>query len=216
MKIKWLGHATFLISSNDGLNIITDPYTSGAFGGVVGYSPIKDKANIVTISHEHDDHNAVSSVTGNPLVVRASSTAMGIQFVAIPMYHDEQKGAQRGKNAVFVFSIDNIKIAHLGDLGHLPSDSELMQMQGINILFLPVGGVFTIGPKQAAELVGKIKPNIVIPMHYKTNKLGFQIANVDEFLATQNNIIRTNISEQEFVADTLPQETAVYVLEPAN
>ncbi|MCX8126881.1 MAG: MBL fold metallo-hydrolase, partial [Dehalococcoidia bacterium] len=115
MKIKWLGHASFLITSSDGLRIITDPYTPG---GDLRYAPIRETAEIVTVSHGHFDHGNVSAIGGKPEVVKRSATVRGIQFSAIDTFHDGVLGSSRGRNTVFCFSVDNVRLAHFGDLGH--------------------------------------------------------------------------------------------------
>ncbi len=121
MTIKFLGHATFLITSEDGVRIITDPYESGGYGGALRYGPITDEADIVTVSHDHADHNYVAGVPGNPVVVTESTEVGGISFQVIDSYHDDAQGAERGPNRIFCFQVDGIRVCHLGDLGHLLS-----------------------------------------------------------------------------------------------
>ncbi len=115
MKIKWLGHASFLITSDSGIKIITDPYETG---GGLSYGEIKESADIVTVSHDHFDHNNVAAVPGNPQVVKGTAEVKGIEFKGISTYHDEAKGGQRGKNTILCFEVDGIRVCHLGDLGH--------------------------------------------------------------------------------------------------
>ena len=115
MKIKWLGHASFLIISDSGLKIITDPYVTG---GDLSYGQIKESADIVTVSHDHTDHNNVAAVQGSPRVVRGAAEVKGIKFNGIPTYHDDTGGGKRGKNTIICFEIDGMRVCHLGDLGH--------------------------------------------------------------------------------------------------
>ena len=138
MKIKWLGHASFLITSDAEIKILTDPYTTG---GGLSYGKIQESADIVTISHEHSDHNNVATVRGNPEVVRGTITAevKGIKFKGIPTYHDDAGGELRGNNAIICFEVDGIRVCHLGDLGHQLSDKQVAELGRIEILLIPVG-----------------------------------------------------------------------------
>lgn len=215
MKIKWLGHACFLITSDSGLKIITDPYIQESG---LKYSAIDESADIVTVSHDHFDHNNVSAVKGNPEIVKGSGTrtVKGIQFRGIATYHDEAKGAQRGNNVVFCFSIDGIKVCHLGDLGHRLRKEEIAEIGAVDVLLVPVGGFFTIDARVASQVCEDLKPKVVIPMHFKTPKCDFPISQVDDFLAGKPNVKRLNSSEAGFKASELPQNIEIVVLQPAR
>ncbi|MBN1176453.1 MAG: MBL fold metallo-hydrolase, partial [Dehalococcoidales bacterium] len=125
MKIKWLGHAAFLITSDNGTKIITDPYETSEG---LKYGEITDSADIVTISHDHGDHNNAAAVKGNPQVVRDSAEAKGINIKAIATAHDDKGGSERGKNTVFCFQVDGVRVVHLGDLGHLLTDNQVVEI----------------------------------------------------------------------------------------
>ncbi len=215
MKVKWLGHACFLITSEAGLKIITDPYIEGSG---IKYSPVNESADIVTVSHDHFDHNNVSAVKGNPEVVKSSGTktVKGVQFKGVPTYHDESKGSQRGNNIVFCFTIDGIKICHLGDLGHSLSKEEITEIGTVDVLLIPVGGFFTIDSKVATQVCESLRPRVIVPMHFKTSKLDFPIAQVDDFLAGKPNVKKLNTSEVEFKASGLPTTSEIVVLQPAR
>lgn len=206
MRVDWLGHACFLITSSSGLRIITDPYERG-----IGYSPVNESADIVTISHDHFDHNAVREVKGNPEVVRKSATVKGIEFKGIELFHDDAKGSKRGRNTVFAFNIDGINICHMGDLGHIPADNQLKELGEVNILLIPVGGFYTIDARQATQIVDSLRPNIVIPMHYKTDKIDFPISGVDEFLRGKEKV--EWLPYLEITKETLPSPVKVVVLD---
>jgi len=212
MKIKWNGHASFTITSGTGIKIITDPYEPGGFGGGIKYGPIPDPADIAIVSHEHADHNYVKGLKGNPVVVKDSREAKGINFEALPAFHDSGKGAERGKNNLFCFEVDQIRVAFLGDLGHLLDDAQLQKLGKVDLLLIPVGGFFTIDAKQAGELVSKIKPAIVIPMHFKTDKVDFPIQPAEGFLALFTKVKKLEASETEIKKSGLPQSTEVWVL----
>lgn len=217
MKIKWYGHAAFLITSNQGVKIITDPYESGAYGGQLAYGKIKDQADIALTSHDHADHNDTKSLPGSPMIVkeRGTKSVKGVSFKGIATYHDPSKGSERGANTIFTFSVDGIKVCHLGDLGHVLSEKESAEIGPVDILLIPVGGYFTIDSKEATQVGEQIKPKILIPMHFKTEKCGFPIAPVDDFLKGKANIKRPKTSEVSFDQTSLPSKMEIVVLEHA-
>jgi L-ascorbate metabolism protein UlaG (beta-lactamase superfamily) len=211
MKIKWLGHSSFLITSDKGIKIITDPY---ATGGGINYAKIEEAADIVTVSHQHSDHNNVAQVKGNPKVVKDTGKkgVKGIEFVGVSSYHDDAQGKQRGPNTIFCFAIDGIRICHLGDLGHELDARQIGQLGVVDVLFLPVGGFFTIDAKVAGQISYRLAPKVTIPMHYKTSKCTYPIADVEGFLKGKQNIRRLNSAEVEFKKEQLPPETQIVVL----
>jgi len=212
MKIKWLGHSSFVITSDTGTKIITDPYFTG---GDLSYGQIKESADIVTVSHDHADHNNVAAVQGNPKVVRGAVEVKGIKFNGIPTYHDDAGGGKRGKNTILCFEVDGIRVCHLGDLGHQLSDSQAAELGKVDVLLIPVGGFYTIAPKLATQLGDRLKPKVIIPMHYKTDKCDYPIAGVEEFLRGKKEVSRLDASQVEFKAGELPPSTQVIVLKPA-
>ena len=217
MKIKSYGHAAFLITSEQGVKIITDPYESGAFGGQLTYGKIKDQADIVTTSHDHADHNDTKTLPGSPQVVKGSGskTVKGISLKGLSTYHDSSQGSERGANTIFTFSVDGIQVCHLGDLGHTLSDQDLDEVGHVDILLIPVGGLYTIDPKEATRVAEQIKPKVLIPMHFKTEKCGFPIAPVEDFLKGKPNLKRPKVSEIAFDKATLPKQMEIVVLEHA-
>jgi len=217
MKIKWYGHSAFLITSDKGVKIVTDPYEPGAFGGQLSYGQIKDQADLVLTSHDHADHNYTKDLPGTPQVVKGSGskTVKGISIKGIATYHDPSKGSERGANTIFTFSVDGMKICHLGDLGHILSEKELAEIGPVDVLLIPVGGFFTIDPAEAARVAEQIKPKILIPMHFKTKKCEFPIAPVEDFLKGKTNTRRPQASEVTFDKAALPQQMEIVVLEHA-
>jgi L-ascorbate metabolism protein UlaG (beta-lactamase superfamily) len=214
MKLKWLGHSCFLITSETGLRIITDPYPQGSG---LNYSPINEAADIVTVSHDHFDHNNISSVPGKPEVITGNGVknVKGIQFKGIATHHDESQGKERGTNTIFCFSVDGIKLCHLGDLGHRLSKEQIAEIGALDILFIPIGGVFTIDAKMASTVSDDLKPKVVIPMHCKTHKCDWPLNTIEDFLAGKKNVKKLNSSETEFKAGKLPEATEIVVLQPA-
>ena len=215
MKIKWLGHASFLVTAGSGIKIITDPYQTG---GALQYDEIKESADIVTVSHEHFDHNHVASVGGNPEVVKTAgpSEVKGLKFSGTPTYHDDTGGSQRGNNVIFCFEVDGVKVCHLGDLGHPLSDQQVAELGTVDILLIPVGGNYTIDASVATETYGKLNPRIIIPMHFNNERCkDFPVAGVDDFLQGKDNVTRLDSSETEFKAGELPAAAQIVVLKPA-
>ena len=214
MKVKWLGHSCFLVTSKGGVRIVTDPY---AVGGGIDYSPIKETADVVVVTHGHDDHNNISAVQGKPEVVRGdgTKTAKGIQFKGIATYHDASQGTQRGPNTVFCFTVDDIKLCHLGDLGHVLSPGQVNEIGAVDILFIPVGGFYTIDAVVASQVREQLKPRIAIPMHFKTPKCAYPIAGVEDFLKGKKGVRKVIGSEMEFEREDLPTATEIVLLQPA-
>ena len=216
MKIKWLGHSSFMVTSDTGIRIITDPYELDfvAAGGP-SYGKIKETADIVTVSHNHTDHNNVAAVRGNPEVVKGTARVKGIEFKGIPTYHDDAGGKKRGDNTILCFEVDGIGVCHLGDLGHRLSDRQVAELGRIDILLIPVGGFYTIDARVATEVCSRLKPKVIMPMHYKTDKCGFPIAGMDEFLRGKEGVSRLDASEVEFKPGELPASTQIIVLKSA-
>jgi len=212
MKIKWLGHASFMVTSETGIKIITDPYVTAEN---LNYGEINESADIVTVSHEHGDHSNVSGVRGNPEAVRGTAKVKGIEFKGIPTYHDDVGGKLRGKNTVFCFKVDGVRVCHLGDLGHQLSPQQIAELGSVDILLIPVGGFYTIDAKVAGQLCDRLKPKVIIPMHFKNDKCAFPIAGVDEFLKGKKGVSRLDTSEVDFKQGELPASTQIMVLKSA-
>lgn len=216
MEITWLGHAAFLITSSAGVKILTDPYQAGGYGGAVGYGRIEEQVDVVVVSHDHhEDHNAIGDLPGSPEVVKGAGThtAGGFTFVGMPTFHDKSRGTERGNNTVFTFEMDGMRVCHLGDLGHILTDEQAERIGQADVLFIPVGGFFTIDAQEATEVADKISPRLIIPMHYKTEVLGLPIAPVDNFLRGKENVERVTGPEFSITREELPSETRIVVLE---
>ncbi|SKA76218.1 L-ascorbate metabolism protein UlaG, beta-lactamase superfamily [Caloramator quimbayensis] len=210
MRIKWLGHACFKITMNNGVRILTDPFDDN-----VGYKIPSVEADIVTISHNHYDHNFTDCIKGNFEVVDKVGNfyIKDIVINGIHTYHDEVSGAKRGNNTVYVFEHEGIRLCHLGDLGHVLSDEQIKMLGKIDILLIPVGGVYTINADEALHLVEKISPKVVIPMHYKTPVLKFNLDDAEKFLKGFNRVERLKSQVVEIKNENLNNdETLVYVL----
>lgn len=214
MKIRWLGHSSFLIASDTGVKIVTDPYTTGTVD--LSYGEIKEPADIVTMSHNHFDHNNVAAVRGATVLKGALAAEIkGIAIKGIPAFHDDAGGRRRGENTIYCFDVDGIRVCHLGDLGHQLDTKQINEIGGVDILLIPVGGTYTIDAKGADQVCRTLAPKVVIPMHYKTPKARIPLATVDEFLREKKNVIRPNSSEAEFKKNTLPAATQILILKSA-
>lgn len=176
MKIEWLGHASFKITGTK--VIVTDPFEG------IGFPFPAVRADVVTVSHGHHDHNAAHLVKGDPAVVddAGKHAVSGVSITGYQTFHDDCKGAKRGGNLVFVIEMDGLKIAHLGDLGAKPDLDVMAALANVDVLLLPVGGNYTINGAQAAALTKQLSPRLVIPMHYKTPGLNVNVGSVEEFL----------------------------------
>ncbi|MGQ9663706.1 MAG: MBL fold metallo-hydrolase [bacterium] len=215
MKIKFLGHAAFLITSEQGIRIITDPYKPGCYGGGIKYGPITEEADVVLISHDHDDHNE-TNIKGNPIFVRekGKKEVKGIVINGIEVFHDKSGGKERGKNIIFNMLIDGLNVVHMGDVGHIISKSDADKVGNVDILFIPVGGYFTIDANDADSIIELFNPKVVIPMHFKTAKCDFPIAPVDDFI--KNKEVKRVEGELEIKKVDLPSNTVIYVLTPTK
>jgi L-ascorbate metabolism protein UlaG (beta-lactamase superfamily) len=218
MKLMWLGHSCFLISGDTGIRIITDPYESGGFSGGLGYKPVREPADIVLVSHEHSDHNYVKDIPGAPEIVRKTGRheIKGVEIDGILTCHDKTSGRQRGLNTVFCLNVDDVRVCHLGDLGHELSAKEIAAIGRVDVLMIPVGGYFTIDAAEATRVAAALKPRIIFPMHYKTPVLDFPITGVEDFLKGKPHVKRLDACEVEITKENLPQETEVWVLKHAN
>lgn len=165
MDIYYLGHSSFRLVGKD-LSLVTDPFDPKS----VGFKYPSVEANVVTVSHDHADHNASDSVSDVHKVLKGPGEyeINKVSITGLPSYHDDKKGAERGKNTIYVIEIEGLRVVHLGDLGHKLSESEIEALGNVDILMVPVGGVYTIDYRVAAELVRAIEPRVIIPMHYKT------------------------------------------------
>jgi len=217
MKIKWYGHAAFKITTENGIDIIIDPYQSGAFGGALSYGKIIDSADIVLTSHDHDDHNYREDIKGayKHFHKEGVYNEKGVTIKAISCYHDPSKGKERGTNLIFVIDADGLRLAHMGDVGHTLTDEIINEIGSIDILLLPVGGFYTIDAAEAGKVMEDINPKITIPMHFKTPKCDFPIAGVDSFTSGKSRVKIVDTCEIEVTKEKLPKESEVIVMKYA-
>jgi len=206
VTIRWFGHSCFMLS--DSVKIVTDPFDKS-----VGYTVPNVSADVVLVSHEHFDHNNVSAISGKPEVIRGgqTKTAKGITFKAIKSSH----GQGKGDNYVRIWEFEGIRFAHFGDLGVDLTDAQYKEIGPVDVVFIPVGGYFTIDAEQAIKIINKMNPKVVFPMHYKTPVMGsgFPISTLEPFLKGKKNVEKVGKNSVTLKKDSLPKEMTVYVLE---
>jgi L-ascorbate metabolism protein UlaG (beta-lactamase superfamily) len=203
MKIKFLGHACFKITTDKGIRIMTDP-----FDETVGYKLPTEEVDIVTTSHDHFDHGNTDAPTGNFDVIDkvGSFYVKDIAIKGIHSYHDKEEGKKRGSNIIYIFEVDDIKVCHLGDLGHPLNNDQIDKIGEIDILLIPVGGIYTIDADEAKNVVDLLNPKIVIPMHYKTEDLKFELGSIDDFIRLFEKVEILDKQEIEITKDDIKNE----------
>ena len=200
MKLKWLGHSCFELTLDGGV-LVTDPYDES-----VGYPPLRVRADAVLSSHDHFDHNYFAAVEGDPAIINSPAThrACGATVTAAPSFHDEERGAKRGKNLIFTVEAEGLRIAHLGDLGHFPdTEEQKAALSDLDVMLIPIGGFFTIDTPTAVRLIEEFKPRCAIAMHFRNRYCGFTVSDEKEFVRLTN-------------AATLPNEIEITKDAPAG
>lgn len=218
MDVQYFGHSSFKLRGKNG-TVVTDPYDEA----MVGMEFPRVSADVVTVSHDHGDHNQADQVSGTarreePYVITAPGEyeVQGIGVFGWRSYHDDSEGAERGLNTIYVIHVDGVRICHLGDLGHKLSSELVDNIGEVDVLLVPCGGVYTIDAKQAAAVTAQLQPGYVIPMHYKTDKhkkdTFAELTGVAEFLHAMN-VDEVEPEEKFRVSPTeLAEETEVVVL----
>ncbi len=209
MIIEYFGHDEFLLENAYGTKILTDPYNPK----MLNLKEKKIRADIITVSHGHDDHNYVKKAEGDFKVLDKEGVYEfeNMRIRAIKSYHDEKQGALRGENLIFIYETEGLRIAHLGDLGHMPDERQTDILSKLDVLFLPVGGKYTIDAKAARRVAQILRPAMIIPMHYRLSFGGLSdIEGIEPFLnemkqvkASKVNLLRItkeDISEQPKIA----------------
>jgi L-ascorbate metabolism protein UlaG (beta-lactamase superfamily) len=212
MRIAWHGHACFEVQGEEG-TVVTDPHD----GRSLGIRAPSCRADLVLVSHDHFDHNAVHALKGEHTVLRdpGPKEVKGIKLKGVEAAHDDAGGAKRGRVTMFRFELGGVAFLHCGDLGQALTPEQLRSLGKVDVLFVPVGGVFTLDGKQARKAVQDINPRIAIPMHYRYGGLTLSIHPVDGFLeALPKSKVHHVGSSIEFSGEELPQETEYWVFSP--
>lgn len=220
VSLEWYGHAFVRLTSPEGVRVAMDPF------GEIGYPTPRVEAEIVTVSHEHSDHNNAKLIRGNPVILRGlteggkdwahiSYQQRGMRIASVPVYHDAQQGRLRGKNNMIVVDLGGLRVAHLSDMGHVPTEEQFQALGQVDVLLVPVGGNFSIDGSQARRIVERLKPRVAIPIHYKTAATAsWPIEDERAFVDGYPRVKR--ISGSRIVLDprTLPPLTEIWVLGP--
>ena len=209
MNISWLGHSCFRIKGSQA-TVITDPYAP-----TLGYSLGKPTANIVTVSHQHPGHSYVQGIDGDARLVAGPGEyeISGVLIIGIATFHDEDKGEKRGKNTVYLMEIDDVSVCHLGDLGHVLTSEQMEELDNVDVLLLPLGGVSTIDAPTAAEVVRQLKPAVVVPMHYKTEALNRELEPVERFFKEMGIEEVNSQPKLSLTKSSLPATMQVFLLD---
>ncbi len=214
VRITWYGHACFSITLSSGYTIVIDPHD----GASIGLPRPDIKADLVLVTHDHFDHNAINVVKkdGTRILKQfyGETVIDNIEVKGFKTYHDKYCGKRRGENTVYIVKAEGIRIAHLGDLGHIPSGELLEELKNIDILLIPVGGVYTIAPDEAWEIVNTVRPAITIPMHYWIKGLTLPIYRVDDFIpyVKKIKVSRLDTNYIDVTRESLPTEPTIVIL----
>lgn len=215
MEITYIGHSCFVIKGSQ-LTVITDPYDPK-----IGLKEPKLSCDVVTISHDHFDHNYVNALSNYRLMINGPGEyeLSGSFIYGYPSFHDDKNGTERGKNTIYSIEIDGFTIVHLGDLGHLLDKDTLEKLPNVDVLLIPVGGTYTIDAKDASKVIASLEPYYVIPMHYSVPNLMFK----DELLGVDKFLNEMGVEEPKKVSKFVltkkidsDAETEVIVLNPTN
>lgn len=211
MYITWLGQSCFKIQGKE-VTIATDPYEPN-----LGLKPFYLKADIVTVSHDHHDHNYVKAIKGHPFIIShpGEYEIKKVFIYGIPSWHDNKEGKERGANTIYLFEFEDLKIVHLGDLGSDLADEQLEKLEGADILMIPIGGTYTLEAKGAAHVISQIEPKIVIPMHYKIPGLKVNIDGLNKFSKEMGVKETESLDKLKINKKDLPmEETKIIILKP--
>lgn len=210
MDVTWYGHGCFRLRGR-GAAVVNDPYPPA-----LGPRLPRLEADLVTISHEHDNHNYVRTVAKDPFVIRdpGEYEVAGVTVLGVPTFHDARKGEEHGRNTVYLLAIDDVNVCHLGDLGHPLDDRSLEWLGKVDVLLVPVGGGATLDATRGAEVVRQIEPRYVVPMHYALPQLKVDLQPIDRFLEEMGVESQERQPKLTVQASSSSEETKVVLLEP--
>ena len=211
VKVEWYGHS-FVVLEHSGIRLAIDPHD----GASLNLPTHRVAADYVLVTHNHYDHNAIEVVSGSPGVIkwRLGKTALDneIEVLGIPSYHDKSGGELRGPNTIYKIRLGDLTIVHAGDLGHLPDKDLLDQISGVDLLILPVGGVYTIDAYEAWEIVRDASPRLVLPVHYWLPGSTLPLDPLEVFLRiAKTRRLRLEGNVFEVTREDLPEKTTVVI-----
>ena len=218
VSLRWYGHSFFLLTSPQGVRVVLDPNAD------IGYPMPERPPDVVTVSHEHSDHNRADRLGGSPVVLRGlkaggagwnpiSYQKKDVRITALPAYHDDRRGRKFGLNSIFIVETGGLRLAHLSDIGQTLSEATVKAMGRIDILMVPVGGRFSIDDLGAREIMARLKPRVTIPIHYKTPvTANWPIEDETSFLEGLKNVRRLKKLTASLTPETLPPQPEVWVM----
>lgn len=210
MELTWLGHACFRLRGREA-TVLCDPFQAST-----GYPVGRWSATIVTISHDHPGHSNAEAVSGVRKVVRGPGEyeIAQVPIIGIGTYHDRQQGRVRGRNTVYLIEVDEVRVCHLGDLGHPLTPEQVAALAPVDVLLVPVGGSTTLDPRQAVETVNQLEPRIIVPMHYRTPAVQRQdLQPVERFLQEMGSGALEPVARLSVTRSSLPSDPQVVVLD---
>jgi len=216
VRVQWFGQSFFQFTSSSGAKLVIDPFDNTYFNYPI---PKGLTADVLLVTHEHNDHSNIGIIGGSPLICRSEKGVgrferKGIRVTGTAAFHDESRGAERGNNTVYSFAMDGVRFCHVGDLGHLLDEAQLKNIGPVDVLLLPVGGYFTIDTAKLDKLVAQINPRVVVAMHYKTRYTPqLPIATVDAYLKGKPAVKRLGSDSFAVSKDALPAKQEIWVLE---
>ncbi|MEN2999578.1 MAG: MBL fold metallo-hydrolase [Acidilobaceae archaeon] len=209
MIIRWCGHSYFIVEV--GVKIAIDPHDGESIGA--GMRTCREGADLILVTHEHYDHNAVQvALKEGSLVFRQRTgefSAKGVRVKGVRLFHDKEKGARRGVTVAYVLEAEGLRVVHLGDLGHIPEAGQAEEIGRPDVLMVPVGGTFTIGPREALQVVELLRPRIAVPMHYWLPGSFLPLLPLEEFLKLVKWNVRRVEGALEARRESLPEETLI-------
>lgn len=218
--LEWYGHAFVRLTSPGGIRVAMDPF------GDIGYPMPEVEADIVTLSHEHGDHSNIKLIRGSPVILRGltqggedwrpiSFAHKDVAVTSVPVYHDAERGMRRGKNNMILVDLGGVRVAHLSDMGHVPTSAKFQALGRVDVLLIPVGGNFSIDSRQARQVVDRLVPPIAIPIHYKTAATArWPIEDERAFVEGHPRVKRVSGARLILTPEGLPRLSEIWVLEP--
>lgn len=209
MKLIWHGHSCFEMDFRDGPRVVADP-----FDEKVGYPVCRAEADVVTNSHAHMDHNYIAELGGNfSRLNRPGRFAFeDLTVTGVKSFHDAEGGAKRGPNIIYIYEAEGLRVAHLGDLGHMPDDAQFAALSNLDVMLIPIGGFYTIDTGTAVEIIRRAKPRVAVAMHFLTPAMKFPISDEAQFVAL-TGACRIDGQEIEVTRENIEQLPGAVILD---
>lgn len=218
VRVEWLGHAAVLVEGS-GARVLFDPYESGGFGGRIAHAPLDESVDVVVLSHFHADHAYVRAARGAPRIVDGPARIGSLRFRTVPAYHDRMRGARMGLVRMTTLTLEGLTVAHLGDLGVPPERDQVQRLGRPDLVFVPVGGTYTLDAAAAAETIARLGPRIAVPIHFATERCLLDLAPLAPFLDEARSRgwpVDVVGGAELLLRPPLPSPTRIAVLRPSR